>query len=133
MSLPIQRSAFGTAISLSKRVGGPSTAPRLAAGTERVVRPLIKCDIMQELMSRCCAMSLGATPYFITEIQFYVITKTLLSLTVTGRGIIKTVGPSELPPSPFVIKTEHVNSPALEGVYCFVFEQRSGRLAAGDG
>jgi hypothetical protein len=36
MSLPIQRSAFGTAISLSKRVGGPFTAPRLPAGVEEV-------------------------------------------------------------------------------------------------
>lgn len=68
LSLPIQRSAFGTAISLSKRVGGPFTAPRLPAGSHVA----LLCDV--------------------------------------ARGIIKTVGPGEPPPSPFSIKTEHVDS-----------------------
>jgi hypothetical protein len=68
MTLPIQRSSFGTAISLSKRVGGPFTSPRLPAGSHVA----LLCDV--------------------------------------ARGIIKSVGPSELPPSAFVIKTEHVDT-----------------------
>jgi hypothetical protein len=87
--------------------GGPQQ-PRDWRLVRKLVRTLIKCDVLQAIMSRCCATLLGARPYFITE--------TVSCLTVACRGIIKTVGPSELPPSPFVIKTEHVISPISQGV-----------------
>jgi hypothetical protein len=54
MSLPIQRSAFGTAISLSKRVGGPFTAPRLPAGAERGVYAAIKCNTYAQGLTSLC-------------------------------------------------------------------------------
>ena len=45
------------------------------------------------------------------------------------RGIIKTVGPSELPPSPFVIKTEHVTCPISQRVQGFILLCAGGHAA----